>query len=190
MARIVCGHFDVSVKADAALQALLGAGFARSQIDSFYTPPPGQNAMHPLGGDVHSDAGASKAGAGAAIGAAVGAAIGALLALGGIRAGIIPPSDFTPVTVIIGAALGAYIGSFFGAMARMRAGTARNATRQHPNEAPAGQMIAVLIERAESEARATDVLRGSGASHIWRAEGTWRNGAWQDFDPRAPLAAV
>ncbi|HEV7477689.1 MAG TPA: hypothetical protein VGO02_08125, partial [Burkholderiales bacterium] len=100
MARIICGHFAESVKADAALQALLQAGFARDRIDSFYTPPPGQHALHPLGGDAHSDAGARKAGAGAAIGAAVGAAIGALIGFGAIRAGIIPPSDLTPVAVL------------------------------------------------------------------------------------------
>jgi hypothetical protein len=189
MARIVCGHFDESLKADAALQALAGAGFERGEIDSFYTPPPGQNALHPMGGDVHSDAGARKAGAGAAIGAAVGAAIGALIAFGALRAGIIPPSDLSPVAVLFAAALGAYVGSFVGAMLRMRHGSARNATREHPTEAPAGRMIAVLIALPEDEASALDALRRAGARHLWRAEGVWRNG-WQDFDPRAPLAAV
>jgi len=190
MARIICGHFDESLKADAALQALQGAGFARSEIDSFYTPPPGQNALHPLGGDVHSDAGARKAGAGAALGAAIGAAIGAVVAFGGIRSGIIPPSDFSAVAVLVAAALGAYVGSFVGAMLRMRHGSARNATREHPDEAPAGRMIAVLIALPEDEASALDALRRSGARHLWRAEGTWRNGSWLDFDPRTPLAAV
>jgi hypothetical protein len=85
MSKIICGHFDVSVKADAALQELLGAGFTRNEVDSFYTPPPGQNNLTGFGGDVHSDAGARK---------------------------------------------------------------------------------------------------------VFRAEGTWRNGSWLDFDPRSPLAAV
>src|SRR5262245_45112065 len=146
MARIICGHFEESVKADSALQALLGAGFARAEIDSFYTPPPGQNALHPLGGDVHSDAGARKAGGGAALGAAIGAAIGALLALGAIRVGLLPASDFTPFSILFAAALGAYVGSFGGAMLKMRPGTPRNATREHPVETPAGRMIAVLAD--------------------------------------------
>jgi hypothetical protein len=189
MARIVCGHFGESLKADAALQALLAAGFERSAIDSFYTPPPGQHALNTLGGDAHSDAGARKAGAGAALGAAIGAAGGAFIAFLGIRAGIVPPSDFAPAIVLFAAALGAYVGSFAGAMLKMRHGRPREATREHPVEPPAGRMIAVLIQRAEDEKRAIDILGRSGARNIWRAEGTWRNG-WQDFDPRTPLATV
>jgi hypothetical protein len=190
MAHIVCGHFAESVKADAALQALLAAGFTRNEVDTFYTPPPGQHNLTGFGGDMHSDAGARKAGGGAALGAAIGAALGALIVLLGIRAGIIPQSDFTPAFVLFGAALGAYVGSFMGAMVKMRHGSARNATPEHPIEAPAGRMIAVLIGAPDAEARIIELLRRHGARKVFRAEGTWRNGSWQDFDPRSPLAAV
>ena len=190
MAKIICGHFDVSVKADAALQELLGAGFTRNEVDTFYTPPPGQNNLTGFGGDVHSDAGARKAGGGAAVGAAIGAAIGAFIVLIGVRTGLIPQSDFTPAFLLFGAALGAYVGSFMGAMVKMRHGSARNATPEHPIEAPAGRMIAVLIGAPDAEARIIELLRRHGARKVFRAEGTWRNGSWQDFDPRSPLAAV
>jgi hypothetical protein len=190
MARIVCGLFEDKARADAALQGLLGNGFSRSGIDSFATLPPGQNALHPLGGDVHSDAGASKAGRGATIGAVIGAVIGAAAAWVAIRTGILPPSEYVWLAVAIVGGVGAYVGSFAGAMTRMRPGTSRNATREHPNEPPAGRMIAVLIEPPETDTRAIEQLKRHGARNVWRAEGTWRNGSWLDFDPRSRLVSV
>jgi hypothetical protein len=41
----------------------------------------------------------------------------------------------------------------------------------------------VALSDAGDEARALDVLRGLGAHHIERAEGTVVNGDWVDFDP-------
>jgi hypothetical protein len=190
MARIVAGLFEETTKADAALQSLQGSGFQRSGIDSFYTPPPGQHGLHPLGGDVHSDAGARKAGRGATLGAVIGAAAGAALAFVAIRTGILPPSEFAWLALVIAGGVGAYVGSFAGAMVKMRAGTARNATREHPNEPPAGRMIAVLIENPEMDALAIEILGHNGARKMWRAEGTWGNGSWLDFDPRSRLVAV
>ena len=190
MARIVCGLFEDTTRADAALKGLLGNGFSRSGIDSFATLPPGQNALHPLGGDVHSDAGASKAGRGATLGAVIGAAIGAVVAWVAIRTGILPPSEFVWLSVAIVGGVGAYIGSFAGAMSKMRPGTSRNATREHPNEPPAGRMIAVLIEPPETDTGAIEQLKRHGARNVWRAEGTWRNGSWLDFDPRSRLVSV
>jgi hypothetical protein len=74
MSRIVCGRFDRTVDADAALDALKRGGFARNEVDAFYVGPPGQNAMEPLGGDApHSSEGSRHAGVGAAIGAFAGA---------------------------------------------------------------------------------------------------------------------
>ena len=43
-----------------------------------------------------------------------------------------------------------------GAMVKMRPGTARNATAEHPIEAPAGRMIAVLIGAPDAEERIID----------------------------------
>jgi hypothetical protein len=190
MSKIICGHFDVSVKADAALQELLNAGFTRNEVDTFYTPPPGQNNLTGFGGDVHSDAGARKAGGGAAIGAAIGAAALAFLALGAVRLGWLPGEEFTIPSVLFAAGLGGYVGSFMGAMVKMRPGTRRNATVEHPVETPAGRMIAVLSGAPDSEGRIIDLLRRHGARKVFKAEGTWRNGSWLDFDPRSPLATV
>jgi hypothetical protein len=44
-------------------------------------------------------------------------------------------------------------------------------------------MVAVRAERAGTEAQAVDVLRAAGAIEVERAEGTWRDGTWVDFDP-------
>ena len=134
MSKIVCGLFEETLKADAALQSLMSDGFSRSGIDSFYTPPPGQHGLTPIGGDVHSDAGARKAGGGAVLGAIIGAAVGALIAFIAIRTGILPQSDFAWIAVGILGGVGAYVGSFMGAMSKMRHGSSRNATRAHPAE--------------------------------------------------------
>ena len=50
MARIICGIFDRSVDADAALEELKREGFQRSEVDAFCFAP-GQHAMTPVGGD-------------------------------------------------------------------------------------------------------------------------------------------
>jgi hypothetical protein len=190
MARIVCGLFQESVKADGALQSLLSGGFTRSTVDSFYSPPPGQHNLTGFGGDTHSDAGARKAGGGAVLGAVIGAAVGAALAFIAIRSGILPPPEYAWLALAIAGGVGAYVGSFAGAMSKMRGGNKRNATPEHPIEPPAGRMIAVLIENPEMDALAIEILGRNGAQKIWRAEGTWRDGSWLDFDPRRPLAAV
>ena len=80
MSRIIAGRFDATVNADAAIEALHREGFNRDEIDSFYVAPPGQNAMHPLGGDApHASAGSRFAGVGAIAGAIVGGLLGMLI---------------------------------------------------------------------------------------------------------------
>ena len=103
MSRIICGMFDRTIDADAALEELKRAGFQRAEIDAFYVSPPGQHAMTPVGGDATSSEGSRTAGI---------------------------------------------------------------------------------------EWRAIEILRGHSARDVRRAEGEWSDGAWRDFDPRAPLAAV
>jgi hypothetical protein len=51
-------------------------------------------------------------------------------------------------------------------------------------------MIAVNVDRPETDRRAIEILRRHGARDVRRAEGRWSDGSWRDFDPRAPLAAV
>jgi hypothetical protein len=182
MSRIICGIFDRTLDAEAALEALKREGFHRSEVDAFYVSPPGQHAMTPLGGDApHSSEGSRGAGAGAGIGALVGALIGG-------AAGWLFSDSL--IVIPLAAGLGAYVGSFAGTMARVRSGRRRSASVEHPLEPRGGRMIAVLVDRPGTEARAIESLKNHSARDVRRAEGQWANGSWRDFDPRAPLAAV
>jgi hypothetical protein len=179
MARIVAGRFDRTVDADAALEALKREGFSRAEVDAFYVGPPGQHARAPIGGDVHSDAGAREAGIGAAIGAAV-----------GLVAGLIIGSLIGMHALFLSCGLGALVGAFAGAMTRLRGGRRREATPEHPVEPRGGRLIAVNVDRPGTEKKAVEILRSNNARDIGRAEGEWRDGSWRDFDPRIPLATV
>jgi len=182
MARIVCGMFDRTLEADAALEALKREGFQRSEVDSFYVSPPGQNAMTSVGGDApHSSEGSRNAGMGAGLGAALGAVVGA-------AAGWLASGALGMIVIPLGAGLGAYVGSFAGAMSRLRPGRRGAATVEHPVEPRGGRMIAINVDQAGSENKAIEILRKNGARDVRRAEGRWADGSWRDFDPRAPLA--
>lgn len=184
MSRIVCGRFDSTLDADAALAALQREGFGESDTDAFYVGPPGQHDMTSLGGDApHSSAGSRQAGAGGAIGAVIGALVG-------LAAGWVLSGEYGVVAILLAGGLGAYIGSFAGSMARVRGGRRSEATVEHPVEPLGGRMIAVNVDRDGSEARAVAILRRHHARNVGRAEGVWRDGSWRDFDPRAPLAAI
>src|SRR5262249_32139331 len=182
MSKIIAGRFDATVDADAAIEALRREGFARDEIDSFYVPPAGENAMAPLGGDAaRASAGSRFAGFGAVAGALVGALLGALV-------GLAVDSRHGAVAVLFAAGAGAYLGSFIGTVRKV--GTARpgEASLEHPSEPRGGRMVAVNAERPQADAAALKILREFRARDVGRADGTWRNG-WKDFDPRAPLMA-
>jgi hypothetical protein len=184
MSRIICGMFDRTLDADAALEELKREGFQGSDVDDFYVSPPGQHAMTPVGGDSpHASEGSRTAGIGAGLGAAVGAVLGA-------AAGWIVSGDLGLVVVPLGAGLGAYVGSFAGSMMRVRGGRRDAASVEHPVEPRGGRMIAVNVDRAGTDRRAIEILRRHDARDVRRAEGQWADGSWRDFDPRAPLAAV
>ena len=184
MARIVCGMFDATLDADAALEALKREGFQRPEVDNFYVSPPGQNDMTPVGGDApHSSEGSRHAGAGATFGAIAGAIVGA-------GVGWLLSAWLGVIVIPLSAGLGAYIGSLAGAMARMRPGRRGAASVEHPVEMRGGRMIAVNVERTGIEKKAIELLRRHGARDVRIAEGRWADGSWRDFDPRAPLAAA
>jgi hypothetical protein len=185
MSRIICGMFDRTLDADAALEEFKREGFQRSEVDAFYVSPPGQHAMTAVGGDSNSSEGSRTAGIGAGLGAAIGAVIGG--AAGWI---ISAAGDLGLVIIPLGAGLGAYVGSFAGSMARVRSGRRADASVEHPVEPRGGRMIAVNVDRADTEKCAIDILKRHSARDVRRAEGDWANGSWRDFDPRAPLAAV
>jgi len=182
MSRIVCGMFDRTVDADAAIAALKRIGFSPAEIDHFYVAPPGQHAMTPIGGDAHSDAGARFAGSGAARGAVIGL-------IPGIALGLIASLKLGVESIPLLTLLGALIGAFAGAMIKLHAPRRGEATREHPAEPRGGRMVAACVDRAGTEAQALEALRANGARDVRRAEGEWRDG-WRDFDPRAPLAAA
>jgi len=179
MSRIVAGRFDRSLDADAALEQLKRDGFARSEVDAFYVGPPGQHARTPIGGDVHSDAGSRGAGRSGVVGAIV-----------GLAAGLIIGSLIGAHAVLLACALGALGGAFVGVMLGLHGGTHREATAEHPVEPRGGRMIAVCVDRPDSERVAVEALRANNARDVGRTQGEWRDGGWRDFDPRTPLATV
>lgn len=184
MARIVAGRFDNITDADTALAALHDAGFAANETTKFYTPPPGQHDIYPVGGDTHADKRAEDidkgALAGAAIGGGAGLAAGAAAgaAIGGIAG---------PIGAIAGAGVGAYVGSLHGGMSQAKSANEEEATPERPVErVGGGTIVAALAARDGAEERAELVLARNGALQVVHADGEWSNGEWRDFDPRLP----
>jgi len=85
-----------------------------------------------------------------------------------------------PVAIAGGAAAGAYAGSLAGAVRKM------GDDEPAPELRPAGVMVAVNADSAEDEEIVIDLLRDRGAQMIERADGSWHNGKWADFDPVRP----
>ena len=202
MSRIVAGRFQESTGAEAVLKALPAQGFNRSEFEMFFVTPPGQHATFPVGGDAFSDEGARKGGGGAAIGAVIGAGAGLLIGIIGyvitkyLNIDVLWPGLVTRhgeesgvglglITIAL-AAVGAYVGSLVGAMSKMRSGSVRRATVEHPVERPSGLMVAINVDRQGSEPRAIETLQRYGARDIERTQGEWKDGDWKDFDPRMP----
>ena len=180
MSKIVAARFKDMAGAQAVLNALPAQGFVQTEFQSFYVNPGGQHALHPIGGDAHSDEGAKRADEGAVRGAVIGGCIGLLA---GIGAHVVLDNF---IAVFAGAALGAYVGSLVGALSKLRAGRPHQATVAHPVERDAGQMVAIQVDRPGTESRAIETLQRYGAHEIERTEGEWRAGDWKDFDPRIP----
>ena len=182
MSKIIAGRFEGIVDVDPALEALRRAGFTRAEIDSFAVNPPGQHGLHPIGGDVHEDAGTHGAGRSAAVGAGLGLLVGAVI-------GAIVSLHLGGPALYVIAGISALVGAFAGAMLRVHDPRPHEHTTEHPMEMPAGHVIAVCVDRDGTEPRAVTVLRDHGASEVGRAQGRWING-WRDFDPRSPMATV
>lgn len=180
MAQLIAGRFETQAAADVAAMALAEAGFDRSEYGSFYLTPPGQHAEYPIGGDAHHDEGTKEAGGKAMIGGALGGAAG--LAAGSIAAAAGAPG-LAGAAVIAGAGVGAYVGSLQGALSGTEAGDPSKATPEEPVERAAGIMLAVVTDREGSRERALEVMRRYHALEIEEAEGRWRDGVWEDFDP-------
>ncbi|MDX1377044.1 MAG: hypothetical protein R3357_15870 [Burkholderiales bacterium] len=186
MARIVAGRFQTEQRAEEAVSALAEAGIGRDKLANFVVLPPGQHALHPLGGDAGHDRGTRKSPRGAALGIAGGVVVGALL--GWLIASAIDlAQDMMVLAVLAGAAAGAYVGSFVGALAKTRAPNPNLASPEEPVSRKAGPLVAAEVGDHEQQfAAACDVLAGYDAFEIEQADGTIRDGDWVDFDPRLP----
>ena len=175
MDNIIAGNFEHREQADAAARALIGAG--APDVCAFAINAEGQHHGLPLGGDVDADPQAEGGGKGGVTGALIGTAIGA-----GIGIAAAPLAPIVAPAVVLGtAAAGAYTGAMAGAVSNM--GGDKPEARDAAPPRPAGVLVAVRAADAEREALATRVLREHGARDVERAQGTWRDGQWADFDP-------
>lgn len=177
MTTIVAGRFEEAASAQRALDALIAKGFHHTDASRFFVNPPGQHNELPTGGDQFADAEASKAHIGAGVGAAAGGAVGVA------AAAAIP--GLGPALALGLVALGAYTGSFAGAMAKLGDDSRADAIDASPGR-KSGGMVAVRVLNKEAESLAVQTLREQGAKEVERAEGEWRDGTWQDFDPLQP----
>jgi hypothetical protein len=166
MSTIIAGRFEQSEQSDHAVEALVGHGIARSDISVFYVTPAGQHDATPIGGDEQESAGTERADSEAGAGAAI----------GGVSAGVVGAA----VGVIAGlaAAAGAYGGSLAGAMSGTMDAGARHIRH-------AGMLVAIHATGAD-ETTIVRTLRDAGALDVERADGTWAEGDWSDFDPTKP----
>jgi len=171
MTTIIAGGFTTNEAAGQALQLLVAAGVNEENLCSFRVNPPGEHDGLAIGGDRPESPGATEAGGGAVKGAAVGAVAGA-------AAGAVVSTVLGPVAIAGGAGVGAYTGALVGALGKMDRHTHRDELR------PAENLVAVNVDAGDiSEARAISIFEECGAIQVERAEGTWSNGEWSDFDP-------
>lgn len=184
MTVIVAARFESSSDVEAAKGTLRRAGFRDDEFQSFFVGPPGRHDLYPVGGDAHHDEGTKKSGRGAVLLASLGAACG--LAIGGLIAFLMP--DYWLPVLLAGTGIGAYAGALVGALRAARAGKARQASTEEPVEEAGGITLAVNAERPFGTAMALAALRRHGARNIVQTQGEWKNGGWQDFDPRVPLS--
>jgi outer membrane protein with glycine zipper len=169
MTTIIAGGFENIVPADAAIEHLKQAGVSADNICKFRINPPGMHDAYPIGGDRDESPGSKDADKGAmkgmAAGAAAGAVAGALLG---------------PIGAAAGAGVGAYTGSLVGAMKE----TESEVKPEHEDVRPAEVMVAVNANAAGIAAdEIVRVLEEAGAWQVERAEGTWTDGEWADFNP-------
>jgi hypothetical protein len=182
MAKLVTGRFEDADEMRRVLAALADAGFDSREYGTFYVGPAGQHDIYPIGGDAYRDAATEESAGGAATGAAMGGAAG--IAVGAVAAVALPVAGLA--AVLAAAGVGAYVGSLMGAMSQTRHAHRSESTTEHPVEKQGSVRIAINVDRPGTEDRATEILRKTGADDIAHAEGVWRDGEWQDFDPRVP----
>jgi hypothetical protein len=193
MTTIIAGRFTRQDAAAEAVERLIGAGFPREDVSSFFVNPAGQHDRYPIGGDEDESPGTHAAGPGAATGAAGGGGVG--IALGAAAIPILGPAG--PAA---GAAIGAYIGALVGALDNLESkgngngnGNGDGRVAPRADVAPprrSGMLVAVAVPDTARCTTAVDMLRVAGADELEHAEGTIRDGEWIDFDPLQPVALL
>lgn len=184
MTRIIAARFSTFEAANAAAQRLMQAGVDEDAMHVFYVNPPGAHDNYTVGGDQAHDPNTrgapGKAWGVATLLGAVGAVVGGLI-VSAFAESLIP--------TIAGAGVGAYIGSLAGAVSGM---DRRRDNVQQPHRAvqqgegrPAGVMLAVNAS-GEREQDIVRILVEAGGESVERAQGRWRGGVWEDFDPTTP----
>jgi len=175
MSTIVAGGFQAMAEAEEAVRRLQDAGIHIDYICTFRVNPAGEHHRLAAGGDHDSSPGAEHAQSGAVKGAAIGAAVG--LAAGAAAAPFIGPAGFA---VAAAAGVGAYTGALVGGLREIE----HEPAPDHGDVRPAENMVAVNAgESGVSEEVIVHTLEQCGAQIVGRADGTWTDDAWADFDP-------
>jgi hypothetical protein len=182
MANIIAGRFEQQETAQAAIDALMQAGFPREAISSFFVNPAGQHDQFAVGGDQDKSPGAKDTDKGIAGGMATGGAVGA--AIGAATAPLTGP-----LGAITGGFVGAHIGSLMGTMKTLEP-DGQGADENPVPVRSAGMLVAVDIDAGSGEGQVIETLRRAGGTEIERAHGTIVAGDWQDFNPVAPPSLV
>ncbi|PWK35453.1 hypothetical protein [Cupriavidus plantarum] len=189
MSTIIAGRFETFARAENAANRMLAQGFRQDDLSMFYVNPPGQHGAFPIGGDRAVDPAARGTGKGAGRGIMVGAAVGVgvgVCACAAMRAWMDAPlqSWLLVLTLALTTGIGAYIGSLIGALS-LTSGVRRDPRTGQPQVRNAGVLLAAHVS-PDNTALAAQLLRTGGAEEVERAEGQWRNGQWEDFDPLQP----
>ena len=181
MTLIIAARFTTFDAASAAAQRLMEAGIHEDAMHVFYVNPPGAHDQYPVGGDQAADPGTVHAPRKAWGTAAVLGALGAVI--GGVIGATVADSV---IPIVAGAGLGAYIGSLAGAMRGMDRKRGSVQEPHRPSTAndgrPSGVMLAVNTEGSRAQEIAV-MLVEAGGHEVERAQGRWRGGKWEDFDP-------
>ncbi len=173
--QILSGQFDDFERADLLVRELETLGVEAEDIQKFMLNAPGQHDRYPIGGDEDADPIARGGEFGAAAGAALGGAAG--VALGAAAIPVVGPA-----AAVAGLAIGAYTGSLAGALNVM----GKHADHEEDEATirrPAGVRVVVQVPTSGRRSLVLDALLRHHARSVEEADGTWRNGAWVDFDP-------
>lgn len=180
MAKTVVALYDEFNVARSAVEALVDAGFDRSDISLVANDAAGEHKRHV--DEVVVDDGDVSAGEGAGFGAVVGALVGLGVAL---IPGIGPVLAAGPLAAALMAGIGAASGAVTGGVV---AGLVdfgvpeEHATRYAEGIRRGGTLVTVHLDQDEWADRAQSVLNRYNPVDIDERSGEWRSGGWTGAD--------